>query len=157
MSFLAWLESTAYSQWIVSGLTGWPLMLSAHAVGLAIIVGSVFVLNLRLFGFFKPIPLTSISDLMSIGWIGIAMNVFSGGSLWMAQATWYTFHYPFIIKIAFIFLGIFVLHYMQRVLKRDSEDWETNGEVSSLGKRLAISSMAFWTIAVVTGRLIAYI
>ena len=157
MGFLSWLESTAYSQWIVSGLTGWPLMLSIHAVGLAIIVGTVFVLNLRLFGFFKPIPLTSVSELMSIGWIGIAMNVFSGVSLWMAQATWYTLHYPFVVKITFIFLGIFVLHYAQRVLKRDSDEWESIGEVSVLGKRLAILSMSFWTIAVVTGRLIAYI
>ena len=72
MGFLSWLESTAYSQWIVSGLTGWPLMLSIHAVGLAIIVGTVFVLNLRLFGFFKPIPLTSVSELMSIGCIAVS-------------------------------------------------------------------------------------
>ena len=34
---LSWLESTAYSEWIVAGLVGWPLMLSMHAVGLAIL------------------------------------------------------------------------------------------------------------------------
>ena len=36
MSFLAWLESTAYAEWILYGISGWPLMLTAHAFGLAI-------------------------------------------------------------------------------------------------------------------------
>ena len=39
---LIWLENTAYSQWILTGLTGWPLVLSMHAIGLAIAVGMVF-------------------------------------------------------------------------------------------------------------------
>ena len=43
---LSWMESTAYSDWIVAGLVGWPLMLSMHAVGLAIVVGILFVLNM---------------------------------------------------------------------------------------------------------------
>ncbi|MEE9570492.1 MAG: hypothetical protein V3W02_02220, partial [Gammaproteobacteria bacterium] len=89
MGILSWLENTAYSQWIVSGLTGWPLMLTMHAVGLSIIVGVVFALNLRLLGLFKPIPYTSLHDLMAIGWIGIGLNVFSGVSLFVAQANFY--------------------------------------------------------------------
>ena len=84
MGFLSWLERTAYSDWIVSGLTGWPLMLSMHAVGVAIIVGVMFALNLRVFGLFRPIPLTSLHGLMAIGWIGIGLNVFSGVSLFVA-------------------------------------------------------------------------
>ncbi|MCY3773898.1 MAG: hypothetical protein OXG98_17970, partial [Gemmatimonadetes bacterium] len=87
MSFLSWMETTAYSEWIVAGLVGWPLMLAMHAMGLAIIVGIMFVLSLRMLGCFKPIPYVALNDLMAFGWIGIFINVFSGVSLFMAQAT----------------------------------------------------------------------
>ncbi len=157
MGILSWLENTAYSQWIVSGLTGWPLMLSMHAVGLSIIVGVVFALNLRLLGLFKPIPYTSLHDLMAIGWIGIGLNVFSGVSLFVAQASFYVTSIPFIVKISFIILGIGNLYHTQKILKRDAASWEAAGAVPRLGYILAWTALAFWTIAVVTGRLIAYL
>ncbi len=157
MGFLNWLESTAYSQWIVSGLTGWPLMLSMHAVGLAIIVGVMFALNLRVFGLFRPIPLTSLHGLMAIGWIGIGLNVFSGMSLFVAQAAFYVTNFPFLFKITFVILGIGNLYHMQKLLKRDAASWEAAGAVPRKGLVLAGTSFAFWTIAVVAGRLIAYL
>ena len=157
MGILSWLENTAYSQWIVSGLTGWPLMLTMHAVGLSIIVGVVFALNLRLLGLFRPIPYTSLHGLMAIGWIGIGLNVFSGVSLFVAQASFYVTSIPFIVKISFIILGIGNLYHTQKILKRDAASWEAAGAVPRLGYILAWTALAFWTIAVVTGRLIAYL
>lgn len=157
MGFLSWLEDLAYSQWIVSGLTGWPIMLSMHAVGLAIIVGVSLALSLRLFGLFRPIPLTSLHGLMAIGWIGIALNVFSGVSLFVAEANQMVNSVPFRWKILFVILGIGILYHMQKILKRDAASWEAAGTVSQLGQGLAASSIACWTIAVVAGRLIAYL
>lgn len=156
MGFLSWLEQTAYSEWIVSGLTGWPLMLSMHAVGLSLIVGTAFSLNLRLLGFFKPIPIASLHGLMGIGWFGIALNVFSGVSLFMAQATYYVTSPPFLIKITFIISGIAVLHVTQKKLKTSAADWDSNG-VPTEGMALGIASLSFWTFATLTGRLIAYL
>ena len=157
MGILSWLENTAYSQWIVSGLTGWPLMLTMHAVGLSIIVGVVFALNLRLLGLFRPIPYTSLHGLMAIGWIGIGLNVFSGVSLFVAQASFYVTSIPFIVKISFIILGIGNLYHTQKILKRDAASWEAAGAVPRLGYILAGTALTFWTSAVVTGRLIAYL
>ena len=85
------------------------------------------------------------------------MNVFSGLSLFMAQATFYVTNLPFIIKITFILLGIANLHYMQRILNREAAGWDATGVVPQIGTILAASSLVFWTIAVVTGRLIAYL
>ena len=156
---LSWLESTAYSEWIVAGLVGWPLMLSMHAVGLAIVVGILFALNMRMLGYFKPIPYVALSELMTYSWIGIALNVFSGFSLFMAQATFYITNFPFLAKITFIVLGIVNVHYTQRVLKREAAEWDAadNDTVPQMSLLLAGSSLAFWILAVVGGRLIAYL
>ena len=156
---LSWLESTAYSEWIVAGLVGWPLMLSMHAVGLAIVVGILFALNMRMLGYFKPIPYVALSELMTYSWIGIALNVFSGFSLFMAQATFYITNFPFLAKITFIVLGIVNVHYTQRVLKREAAGWDAadTDTVRQMSLLLAGSSLAFWILAVVGGRLIAYL
>ena len=156
---LSWLESTAYSEWIVAGLVGWPLMLSMHAVGLAIVVGILFALNMRMLGYFKPIPYVALSELMTYSWIGIALNVFSGFSLFMAQASFYIPNFPFLAKITFIVLGIVNVHYTQRVLKREAAGWDAadTDTVPQMSLLLAGSSLAFWILAVVGGRLIAYL
>jgi len=156
MGFLTWLESTAYAQWILTGLTGWPLVLSLHAIGLAIAVGTVYAMNLRLLGFYRTIPLSAVRPLISFAWIGIAINVFSGFSLFMTQASVYVTSIPFIVKISAIALGIVALVITQKMLKREGANWEASG-VSSQGRNVAIASMALWTLAVVTGRLIAYL
>ena len=143
MALLSWMESTAYSEWIVAGLVGWPLMLSMHAVGLAIVVGIVLVLNLRMLGLFRPIPYAAISDLMTYAWIGIALNIFSGFSLFMAQATFYITNFPFLTKISFIILGIANVHYTQKVLRREAAVWDTSDAVPQISIVLAGTSLIF--------------
>lgn len=153
---LTWLENTAYSQWILTGLTGWPLVLSMHAIGLAIAVGMVFAMNLRLLGLYKTISFGSTRTLLNFAWIGIALNVFSGFSLFMTQASYYVTSPPFLVKITAIILGIVVLAVTQKTLTREASIWDASG-VSSKGRNLAVSSLVLWTLAVVTGRLIAYL
>jgi hypothetical protein len=151
-----WLESTAYAQWILTGLTGWPLVLSMHAIGLAFAVGMVFAMNLRLLGLFRSIPLSAVNPLLGFAWVGIALNIFSGFSLFMTQATVYVTSGPFLVKISAIILGIVALVIEQKTLKREVATWESSG-VPAQGRNLAIASLVLWTIAVVTGRLIAYL
>ena len=157
MSFLNWLESTSYAEWILVSATGWPLMLTIHAVGLAIIVGIVFSLNLRLLGFYEAIPFTALHDLMRIAWVGIVFNVFTGLSIFTTQASSYVTSIPFLLKMLFIVLGIVNLVYTQKYLKREAGAWQAAGTAPRIAVMLAGSSLFLWVMAVVTGRLIAYL
>jgi cytochrome b subunit of formate dehydrogenase len=156
MGFLVWLESTAYAEWILYGTHGWPIMLTAHAFGLAIAVGVVFVMAARLLGLFEQIPVVAVRDILNFAWVGIAINIVSGISLFMSQASYYSQSIPFLVKISAIILGIINLHYVQRVLKNNASTWDSQG-VPSNGKMLAWTSVILWSIAVITGRLIAYL
>ena len=132
-------------------------MLTAHAIGLAIVVGIIAALNLRLLGLYGTIPLTSLEPLMRVGWIGVAINLVTGLSLFTTQATVYVTNLPFVLKIAFVMLACANLAYTQRVLRRDAPAWEAAGKVTPLTCVLAGSSLLFWVMAVVAGRLIAYV
>lgn len=157
MPLLNWLESTSYAQWILTSIPGWPLMLTIHAIGLAIILGVVFALNLRLLGFYESIPYTALHDLMRIAWIGIVLNVITGLSIFMTQASSYVTSVPFLLKISLIVLGIVNLVYTQKTLRREAAAWESAGSAPPVALGLSLSSLVFWVAAVVTGRLIAYI
>ena len=157
MGFLSWVESTAYAQWILTGLYGWPIMLSIHAIGLAIVFGIIFVLDLRLLGLYGSIPLTEVNRLMAVAWVGIALNVFTGLSLFTTQATSYVTSGVFLLKIGFIVLGVVNLVYTQKILQREAEGWERSSAVARTRAVLSLSSIACWTIALVTARLIAYV
>ena len=156
-AFLTWLENTSYSEWILTSAEGWPIMLTLHAIGLAVVVGIVFAMNLRMLGFYSTIPMTSLYEILRIAWIGIWLNVITGLSIFMTQAVSYVHSTPFLLKIAFIILGIANLVYTQKVLRREAAAWQAAGRVPTTGILLAVSSLIFWILAVVTGRLIAYI
>ena len=153
---LTWLENTGYAQWILTGLTGWPLVLTIHAVGLAIAVGMIIAMNLRILGLYKAIPLSTVHKLLAFAWVGIALNIFSGFSLFMTQASYYVTSPPFIVKLSAIIAGIVLLVFTQKTIDSELSSWEASG-VSAKGRNLAIASISLWTLAVVTGRLIAYL
>ena len=157
MGFLSWLEASSYANWIAGSAYGWVIMLSLHAIGIATIVGIMFVINLRLLGLYKTIPCASLGKYLEIVWYGIGLNLFTGLSIFTSQATFYITSIPFLLKITFIVVGSVNLYYTQKILKSDAANWDATGTVPTLVLVLAASSLVFWTMAVVTGRLIAYL
>jgi hypothetical protein len=156
VTFLAWLESTGYVRWMIESAVVYPVMLTVHAFGLALTVGVLLVLDLRLLGLYRTIPLTSLNRLLGIAWVGIGLNAFTGVSIFMTEATQYVTNVPFILKMVFVVLGTVTLVAMQRLLNRDASALEA-GRVPPRWRGLAVGSALSWTMAVVTGRLIAYL
>jgi hypothetical protein len=134
----------------------YPFMLTVHALGLALTVGVLVALDLRLLGLYRTIPLDALRQLLWVAWIGIGLNAVTGVSIFMTEATSYVTNVTFILKMVFVVLGILTLVDTQRVLRRHAIALET-GHVPARGRSVALGSMFFWTMAIVTGRLIAYL
>ena len=156
MVFLSWLESSGYVSWMLGSELALQLMLTVHAFGLALTVGVVLALDLRLLGLYRTIPLTSLDRLLGIAWVGIGLNAVTGFSIFMTEATSYVTNVPFILKMVFVVVGSVSLVATQRLLRRNASVLEA-GQVPPRGRGLALGSVVFWTMAVVTGRLIAYL
>ena len=156
MAFLSWLESSSYAMWMLNSEVALQLMMTLHAFGLAVTVGVLLALDLRLLGLYRTIPLTTLDRLLSIAWVGILLNAVSGFSIFMTEATRYVTNVPFIVKMIFVAAGSVSLVATQRLLRRNASTLEA-GQVPPHGRGLAIGSALFWVMAVVTGRLIAYL
>ena len=48
------LETSPFAAWVRESVWGWPLWLSVHVIGTAVVIGFVIIVNLRLLGLFGP-------------------------------------------------------------------------------------------------------
>lgn len=157
MAFLEWLEYSALAEWVGASLWGYPIMLASHSVGLAVVVGVLFVLDMRLVGMFSKLEISALKGMLKLAWAGFVLNFISGFALFAAQATYFITHKAFIIKIIAIFLAILNAAFLQHLLRQNSEAWDAGEAIPMTAKVLAISSLLLWSVAIIAGRLIAYV
>ena len=153
---LEWLQTTAYSDWVRASW-GWALALTIHAFGNATVVGLTLIMGLRLFGFFRTIPYTALPRLFPFIWTGIAFQVISGFTLWMSKPARYVKDGVFDIKFSLVVVGVVLLVYFQRIITRQSPEWQARGRVSGGGVRLAAAACLCWAFVIIMGRLTAYL
>lgn len=144
-----WLENTSVALWVGESLWAYPFMLSLHAIGLAVVVGILSMLDLRILGSFKGIKTAAFLPLIKFAWIGFLINATSGVFLFTSQATTFAQSKPFLIKISCIFVGAILTKVIQGKLKESADDSSMKG--------LAVASLALWLVAITAGRLTAYI
>jgi len=155
---LEWLEATQFSAWERGeSLWGWPFSLTVHALGTALAIGFIFIINLRLLGLFEMIPYTSLKRLFPVVWGAFALQLISGFALWMTKPTRYVADTAFLLKFLFLIIGVALTLYLYGTMKREAASWESAGAVSSRGFKFVASSLLVWCVVLVMGRLTAYL
>lgn len=148
-----WLENTSLALWVSESYYAYPALLSLHIVGLAIVVGLSSMQNLKLLGLFPELALESQPALVTIALAGFSLNLFSGLLLFSSQASYLVTSLPFLLKISFIASAMVVSVLIQSRIKSAVLALSLN---SSL-KILALVSLLLWSLAIIAGRLIAYV
>jgi hypothetical protein len=154
---LAGLENSQFSTWIRTELWGWPLALTLHEFGTALVLGFIFIICLRLFGIFETIPYSSLNRLFPVIWAAVALQVLTGLALWMAKPTRYVADVAFLLKVLFVIIGIVLTSYLSGFVKREAGSWEQGGAVSAPAFKFVAPSVLVWCIVLVAGRLTAYL
>ena len=154
---LEWLESSQFSAWIRTDLWGWPLALTFHALGTALIVGFILIIALRLFGLFKMIPYTLLDRLFPVVWGALGLQFVSGFMLWMAKPTQYVGDIAFVVKFLLVIVGIVLTLYLYRTIKREAASRDAKGTASSQAVRLGSAALLLWCVVLIAGRLTAHL
>ncbi len=154
---LAWLESSQFSALVRDELWGWPLALTVHVFGTALVIGFIFIISLRLLGLFETIPYTSLNRLFPVIWVALVVQFLSGFTLWMTKATRYVADGAFVLKFSLVIVGIILTLYFYGTIKHEAAAWEAAGAVSSRGVKFVAATLLVWCSVVVAGRLTAYL
>lgn len=154
---LTWLQNTALPTWIREGqasIWGFPMILTVHTAGLMLLVGASLVLDLRLLGVARRIPLGPMRALFPLMWAGFWVNAVTGSLLFAADASAKGASVLFLTKLLFVALGAMTMV----LIRRDLDGVGASpAAVSPATRRLAVVSILSWAVAVTAGRLLAYV
>jgi hypothetical protein len=154
MEWLSALENSGFGTWLRESTSIWayPAVLTLHTMGLGVLVGGNAVLDLRLLGWGRGVPLAPLEKLFPVMWTGFWINALSGVALFVGDATTKGATWLFMGKLAIIVVGVLVLRAIRKTVYGGSTPVESRGS-----RALAAASLVLWILAIVTGRYMAYI
>ncbi len=156
MAFLEWLQSTWIGTTIAESVWGYPTFETMHAIGMAMLIGALGLIDLRVLGYKAELPLLGTRALLPLAWIGFTLNAFSGTLLFMSNAVEFFDNTMFRFKIVLIILAGINAALLSRGIFREAPDGTS--VASTAGEKwLAGTSLLFWFGAVICGRFIAYV
>jgi len=157
MDFLVWLESTPIAVAISQSVWMYATFETIHYIGLAMLVGSIMLIDLRLLGFARSLPLPSMLGLLPWVWCGFFINVVTGSLMFIYNATSFGMNKAFWLKMTLMALaGLNALAFTVAVA-RTGERWLTAAETPAGIKIVATLSLALWLGVMTAGRWMAYV
>ena len=156
MSAFQRLQQSAFTDWFLGSPSIWayPTVLTLHTIGMAILVGASFVINLRVLQVSGLIPLHRLQPLYRLVWIGFTINLVSGVILFITEAADRVVDPVFGIKMTSIAVALA----LGLVVKRRAIDRLDGPQAATVQTRsLAAAALGMWTVAIVAGRLMAYL
>lgn len=163
MSLLQWLQDSAFGQFIESSTWANLTLLCCHALGMSVLVGVLWMLDLRVLGFPHGLPLSTFRPLLRLAWSGFLLNAASGLLMFCGASTRFIVNVDFQLKMLLIVLGGLSVLALRRAL---GHAWPTaasaqavaSGELrfSAAARLIAAVSFLFWVGVILFGRQIAY-
>jgi hypothetical protein len=135
---------------------GWPTAETIHFVGLSLLVGTVWLFDLRLLGIARSIPIAALHKLVPWGVLGYLMNVSTGVMFFVSAPDQYLYNPAFQMKvlcmlIAGVNMAVFYATTAARV-----KGLEPDVVTPIAGKFIAGISLMAWIGVISFGRLITF-
>jgi hypothetical protein len=150
---LATIEATPVAQYLRTSRWGYATVNTAHVLGIALLVGAILPLNLRLLGVWRRVPREAlVRVLVPVAAAGLLLAIVAGALLFSVRAGEYAALGVIRLKVALIALGILgalALHRAYGLELAHASDARVAGH--------AILSTVCWLGALVCGRLIAFV
>ena len=157
MEILVWLENT----WIANAIRTipwlYPTFETGHYIGLSLLVGGIMLIDLRVLGFARALPLKGMIGLLPFVWAGFIINVLTGSMLFIYGATNFGTNGAFLLKMGFMLLAGLNAHAFDVSVRRSGGVWVEADRPPGYVKGFATMSLIFWLCVVTTGRWMAYL
>jgi hypothetical protein len=153
----AWIKSSTISHAMTSAPWTWPICETLHFVGMALLMGVVGTVDLRMLGFMKRLPFAPLHRLLPWGIAGFVINLITGVLFFVGDPYQYKDNGAFLFKIAFIVLaGINVLIFYV-VPYRQVEAMGPGDDAPFSAKAIAAASIFLWVGVMYWGRMLPFI
>ena len=152
-----WMVTTWVNQAVMGYPWTWPALESLHFLALCTLMGSLLVMDLRLIGFQRIIPLKAVHSLMPVAIVSFAINLFTGLGFLFGDPRLYAANYAFWVKMSLIGLaGLnFLLYYVK--VEPVIAHLGPSEPTPPLARTVGAMSLIFWFGVLTYGRLLPYL
>lgn len=149
------IQNSAFGLWASQSSLAYPLANVVHLLGLVMLVGGIGILDLRLAGLFRRIPVAPLSAALTpIALIGLALMALTGPVMFAADAAALVDSATFRWKLALIAVALSNALAFRWLWRRHWDNWDATAPTAA--RVMALASMSLWLAAGTLGRMIAY-
>jgi len=157
-AILRWLEASALATRIRDSLYLFPFLESIHVIGLALVFGTIGVIDLRLLGAAsteRPFKRMA-SDILKWTWGAFALTALTGSLMFITNAGVYYHNFYFRTKMALLVLAAVNMLSFELTLGRSAHRWDRATAAPPAGRAVAVLSLVIWISVIFAGRLIGF-
>jgi uncharacterized membrane protein len=133
----------------------WAFIMDLHFIGLALLIGTVGLLNLRVLGFLKRLPAAPLHGLMPWAMAGFGINLLTGLLAYIGMPGYYTFNIAFWLKIlAILLVGLNLAVFYLTDVFPTVEHLGAGEDAPVFAKFLAGTTLFLWFAVITLGRYI---
>ena len=158
IEFFQALEALPLAVWLRQSIWVYPLVNTLHLFGIALLIGSVVLLDLRLLGMWRRAPVAMLARvLVPAAVTGFIFAICAGGLLFIVRAADYAPLWLFQVKMALLVLALVnaaavLVSPAWRRLKREEDQGPTPAGL----RILAALSLVLWLGVMTFGRMVGY-
>lgn len=153
-----YLAGMPLAMWVKGSTWAYPMLETAHVIGLGLLFGAIVMMDLRLLGISRVLPVQALGrHLLPAAWTGFAINAVSGVLLFISDAVEFAGNTAFRVKLVLIMLaGLNALLFHARVYRHAGE-WDDAKGPPAGAMAAAVLSLVLWLAVITAGRMIAYV
>lgn len=153
---LLWMESSSLGRLMQEVSWLFPTAEIFHFVGLSLLMGSLLVVDFRLLGVSRDVPLEAVFKFLPFSILGFSINLATGTMFLFNDPFRYYPNIAFRLKLLLLVLaGLNALYFAYKV-HGNSAFAMTENSMKQL-KLVASLSLLFWSAVIICGRMIPYV
>ena len=151
------LKATSVSHFMLTSEWAWPLCETLHFIGLALLIGTVGMLDLRLLGRMRHLSYAAVHSLIPWGIAGFVINLITGVLFFVGAPDQYLANVAWWYKLAFLAIaGINVLYFETTQAKR-ALAIRSGDDTPRAFKVIGAVSIVSWFMVLYWGRMLPFI
>jgi len=152
------LEYSGIGTFIAESAWAFPTIETLHVISLVTVLGTIFVVDLRLLGLTsnKFAVTTASRDALPWTWGAFVCAAITGLLLFVSKASSYVENTYFLLKLVTIALAGLNMMYFHFVTWRTVGEWDRDVPVPTMVKVSGALSLVFWILVVFFGRAIGF-
>lgn len=157
-AFLKSLEDSGLASSLRGSLYYFPFIESVHVMALALVFGTILVVDLRALGVASTNrSFTRLStELLGITWCAFAVSALTGSLMFVTNARVYAHNTAFQVKMVLLALAGLNMVIFHLTAGRTVASWDQAATAPKVGRITAGASLALWLGIILAGRVIGF-